>query len=130
MAKKKATKKASKTKKKAKKRSTVSAPKPPENEEVDTFIFCTHRMNEYVDPHTSWDEFRGGTAALLLFHRQGLPGLGLTTEIRLFAKKLDLYLLGTGYAGTTSARRLIRHAIESPNEPIATLLKTVADNYR
>jgi|GEM_PF-2953907 len=141
-AKKKSTKKKSskkrssskKTKKKSKKKasaSSASAPTPePEDEEVDTYIFCRHPKSKYIPRSVSWTEFREGLVEQMRFHQLDMPDPAQKTEIELFAARLDKYLLGLGYAGTEGARYYIRGAVGEPTDPMQNLLDVVAENYR
>src|SRR5690242_14917446 len=86
----------------------------PQDEEVDTYIFCRHPMNKYIPATASWADFQSGSVGQLRFHVNNMPPPALKTEIELFAARLDQYLLGLGYAGTAGARYSIRQAASTP----------------
>ena len=101
----------------------------PEGEDVDTYIFCRHPMNQYISPKSSWATFESGTVGQLRFHINQMPPPALKVEIELFAARLDQYLLGLGYAGTAGARYAIRQGASVAADPMKTLLDAVVSNY-
>jgi len=129
MAKKKASRKKA-SKKATKKKVSSSTTRETEQEERDTYVFCTHRMNEYTDPMGGWRDFKSGKIKQFRFHQGNMPAQARQTEIELFSARLDKYLLGLGYAGTEGARYHIRNSVGKATDPMQGLLDVVAENYK
>jgi hypothetical protein len=112
-------------------KSLTAADAIPESDvAVETWMFSKDKDNRYVDPTTTWVQFRDGGNDKLRFHTGNMPPQARKVAIEKFAADLDRWLLKLGYEGRDTAPAATRTAVTPPSDPLANLLRAVDANYR
>jgi hypothetical protein len=99
-------------------------------EEWCVYTFSRAKRTSYIDKALSFEDFKGGTAALLSFHEKKLKGEELRIEIDNFSSRLSDYMWALLYKESPQAKTEVRDAIRTSDLMIQGLLDVVKANYK